>query len=302
MRCGQPTTLVGLTILLKVNYTMALKKNFEEVTPAMTTQVEGDEVAVSTADVLAANDTVVEKAAQAAAPAPAGATAPAVRAASTSLAARNEAAEMAKAFEKQIMEMRGGDFSYGTYRVFKGNNGEIAEMSGDKASLGRWAKVHLLNWDEHFEVSPGSDDKSSKDFVGYSKDGVTLDSCIGEEQREQWAGKPVAAYLEYLKNVEDFTKADCRQFIDMACALLGTDSGDGPIGTVIQVTLSSSSIPSFKKYTQSLKDTARCVSMGLPGFVMPENPMQFFLIREAASKGNNRWTKLNFASVLPAKI
>lgn len=284
---------------------MALKKaNFEEVSGEMTNQVEGTEVNVDAAAVVAANDTVVEKAEPVAAPAaaPAPAAAVAVRTTGTSLAARNEAAEIAKAFEKQILEMRGGDFSYGTYRVFKGNNGELAEMSGDKASLGRWAKVHLLNWDEHFQVSPGSDDKSAKDFVAYSKDGVKIDSVIGEELKDQWTGKPVQAYLEYLKNEEDFAKADCRQFIDMACALLGTDSGDGPIGTVIQVTLSSSSIPSFKKYTQSLKDTARCVSMGLPGFVMPENPMEFFLIREAASKGNNRWTKLNFASSLPAKI
>lgn len=291
--------LVGPTILLKVNYIMALKKPAFEETNDMTTAVEGTEISVSAADVLAANDTVVERAAPAAAPA---ATVPAVRTTSTSLATKNEAAEQAKAFEKQILDMRGGDFSYGTYRVFKGSNGEIAEMSGEQASCGRWAKVHLLNWDEHFEVSPGSDDKSSKDFVAYSRDGVVIDSVIGEEQRADWVGKSVKDYVEYLKNEEDFAKADARQFVDMACALLGTDSGDGPIGTVIQVTLSSSSIPSFKKYTQSLKDTARCVSMGLPGFVMPENPMAFFLIREVASKGSNKWTKLSFASNLPAKL
>lgn len=280
---------------------MALKKNFEEVTPAMTAQVEGTETTVDAADVLAANDTVVEKvAAPAAAPAPA--TAVAVRSTSTDLATKNEAAERAKAFARQIAETQGGDFSFGTYRVFKGNNGEVCEMNGEKASCGRWAKVHMLNWDFHYEVSPGTDDKSSKAFVAYSRDGITIDSVIGEEQRADWEGKPVKEYVDYLRNEEDFAKADVRQFVDMACALLGTDSGDGPVGTVIQVTLSSSSIPNFKRYVKTLEESARCVAMGLPGFTMPENPMEFYLVREAASKDNLKWTKLSFHSNLPAKI
>lgn len=292
---------------------MALKKEkFEGVTNEMTGTVDGVETTTA-ADVLAANDTVVERAepvgAATAAAAEAVSTAavptasvPAVSTTSTTLATKNEAAEQAKKFEKQLVEMKGGDFSYGTYRVFKGNNGEVCEMQGEQVSCGRWAKVHLLNWDEHYEVSPGSDDKTSKDFVAYSKDGVIIDSVIGEEQRADWEGKKVDDYLTYLKDTEDFSKAECRQFVDMACALLGTDSGDGPIGTVIQVTLSQSSIPNFKKYTQALKDSARCVAMGLPGFSMPADPMQFFLVREAASKGSNKWTKLRFLSTLPTKV
>ena len=278
---------------------MALKKaNFEEVTNEMTNTVEGVETTTA-ADVLAANDTVVEKTEHVAAPA---ATVPAVRTTSTSLATKNEAAEQAKEFARQIAQTQGGDFSFGTYRVFKGNNGEVCEMSGEKASCGRWAKVHMLNWDFHYEVSPGTDDKSSKSFVAYSRDGITIDSVIGEEQRADWEGKPVREYVDYLRTEEEFAKAEVRQFVDMACALLGTDSGDGPVGTVIQVTLSSSSIPNFKRYVKALEESARCVAMGLPGFTMPENPMQFFLVREAASKDNLKWTKLAFYSSLPAKI
>lgn len=267
---------------------MALKKPaFEETNDTATVTQEGVETVTESA-APAANDT-------------AAMLAPAPIAAAGALATKNEAAAIAKEFERQLAAMQGGDFSYGTYRVFKGSNGEIAEMSGEQTSCGRWAKVHLLNWDVHHEISPGSEDKSSKDFVAYSKDGETIDSVIGEEQKE-WVGKPVREYIEYLRNEEDFSKADMRQFVDMACALLATDSGDGPIGTVIQVTLSSSSIPNFKKYTQGLKDTARCVAMGLPGFSMPANPMEFFLLREVASKGNNKWTKLSFCSNLPNKV
>lgn len=290
---------MGLTILLKVNYIMALKREkFEEVSTAMTAQVEGSEITTA-ADTLAANDTVVEKAEPVAAQAAAVAVRPA---ATTSLAARNEAADLAKAFAKQLADLQGGDFSFGSYRVFKGSNGELAEMSGEKVSCGRWMKVVLLNWNTHFEISPSTDDKSAKDFVAYSQDGITIDSCIGEEVRAEWAGKPVKDYVDYLRNEEDFPKADARPFIDMACALLGTDSGDGPIGTVVQVTLSSSSMPNFKRYFTSLEGTARCVAMGLAGFSLPENPFEFYLVREAASKGSNRWTKIQLMSNLPTKL
>lgn len=290
--------LVGLTILLKVNYIMALKREkFEDATENMASTVEGVETKTA-ADVLAANDTGVEKAEPAAAPA----AVPAVRTTSTSVAARNEAADQAKAFARQLADLQGGDFSFGSYRVFKGSNGEIAEMSGEKVSCGRWMKVVLLNWNTHHEISPSTDDKSAKEFVAYSLDGITIDSCIGEEQRAEWSGKPVKDYVEYLRNEEDFAKADVRPFIDMACALLGTDSGDGPVGTVIQVTLSSSSMQNFKRYFTSLEGTARCVAMGLPGFTMPENPFELFLVREVASKNANRWTKINLMSSLPAKL
>jgi hypothetical protein len=255
-----------------------------------------------------ANETVMDTSVEAAnearqpAEAPAPANVPAVRTTSTALATANEAAAVAKAFERELAEMQGAaDFSYGTYAVFKGNNGELAQTGGSETSLGRWAKIRLLAWDTHFEVSPGSQDKTSKDFVGYSKDGKTMDSIIGEDQKS-WVGKPVDAYLDYLKNTEGFEKAKCAQYVDMSCALLGTDSGEGPVGTVIQITLSQSSIPSFKKYTQSLKDTARCVSMGLAGFKMPEDPFTLFVIREVVAANGNRWTKLNFATSLPAKL
>jgi hypothetical protein len=265
-------------------------------TAEMTATVEGTPAKVEDS-APAANDEPV--AAPAAAPAPAQAVA--VRD-NTALAAKNEAAAFAKQLEKQLAEMQGGDFTYGTYRVFKGNNGELCEMQGEKASCGRWAQVHLLNWDDHYEVSPGSDDKSSKDYVAYSKDGVTIDSVIGEELKPEWEGRTVAEYLQYLKKDEGFDGAEKRQFVDMACALLATDSGDGPIGKVIQVTLSQSSIPNFKRYTKDLLDTARCVSLGLPGFKLPDDPMRFFLLREAAQKGNNKWTKLSFTPTLPNKV
>lgn len=223
------------------------------------------------------------------------------KAATTSLSTA-DAAQKAKQFQREFEEMKdASSFDYGTYRTFKGNNGSIVE-SGDKGDdLGRWAKIRILSWGRHYEVSPGESGASTKDYVAYSKDGKTLDSVIGEELKS-WVGKPVDEYVEYLRKVEEFASTKTREFIDMGCALLATDSGEGPIGKVIQITLSETSIPSFSRYQQELKDTARCVSMGLPGFVMPEDPFSLFVVREVATRGTNRWTKLMLTSTLPAKL
>ena len=108
--------------------------------------------------------------------------------------------------------------------------------------------------------------------------------------------------MKYLRDDEEFAKAKSRRFIDTACALLATDSGDGPIGKVIQVTLSESSIPAFSRYQQELQDNARCVAMGLPGFTLPDDPFTFFFLRELAQKNSNKWTKLKVVTSLPAKL
>jgi hypothetical protein len=224
-----------------------------------------------------------------------------VRASNTAVAVADAAAK-AKEFQREVTAMKGAsDFSYGNYRVFKGNNGEIAESSGEQDSLGRWAKVRMLSWDDHHEVSPGESGAGTKDFVAYSKDGKTIDSVIGEELKS-WVGSPVSEYVDYLKKEEEFANTKTRRFIDIAAALMATDSGDGPIGKVIQITLSESSIPAFSRYQQDLQDTARCVAMGLPGFSLPDDPFTFFFIREVASKGTNKWTKLRIESSLPAKL
>lgn len=242
-------------------------------------------------------------AAPAATPVDAGVTASTAlaKAASSSIGAVNEAAAAAKQFKKDVEAMKGSaDFSYGSHRVFKAKDGEIKEMSGDKVNLGKWMKVRLLAWDRHFEVSPGEDGASSGAFVAYSKDGVTLDSVIGEEQKP-WVGRTVQDYLEHLRTTEEFEKAGCREFVDTQVAVLGSEAEPDFTG-VVQVTLSSSSIPAFSKYQTNLEATAKCVAMGLPGYSLPEDPFTFFYIRESASKGKNSWTKLKIESTLPTKI
>lgn len=285
---------------------MALKKPAFEAEPT-TAAAEGTDTAVLERSTPSDAPAAAEAAAPAAAPSEAPATtttAPAiVKSVNTAVGAVNDAAARAKAFQKEVEAMKGAsDFAFGNYRVFKGNNGTIIESNGDKADLGRWAQVRMISWDEHFEISPGEQSASTKDFVAYSKDGKIIDSVIGDELKA-WAGKPVGEYVKYLQEAEDFSSAKCRRFVDVGGALLSCENGDeGPLGTVIQITLSESSIPAFSRYQQELNDKARCVAMGIPGFKLPEDPFTLFFVRELASKGNNNWTKLKILGALPAKI
>ena len=279
---------------------MALVKK----TPAFETEpTSGADTAASEApaQAAAAASTAIAKASEAPAAAAVAASTAIAKASTTSLSVA-DAAHKAKAFAKEVEAMKdASDFSYGNYRTFKGNNGGLEE-SGDKGvSLGRWAQVRLMSWGEHTEISPGESGASTKDFVAYSKDGVNIDSVIGEEL-QMWVGKSVQGYADFLRDDEGFAKTKVRKFIDTACFLLATDSGDGPIGKTIQVTLSESSIPSFARYQNELKDDARAVAMGLPGATLPEDPFQFFFLRELASKSTHKWTKLRIVSSLPAKL
>lgn len=274
---------------------MALKKPTFEQEP--TAQAQG---ATQTAEAPAAAASTPAAVSQPAAAAEA--TVAIASAGATSLAVVGNAAERTKIFKKELDSMRGAsDFRYGNYAVYKGINGEVMSNDTANASMGRWVKVRLLSWDDHYEVSPGESGDSTKDYVAYSKDGKTVDSVLGSELQE-WVGKSVDEYTTFLRDEEDFKLTKCRRFIDTACAVLGADKGSAPIGKVVQITLSETSIPSFASYQQQLQDNARCVEMGLAGFTLPDDPFSFFFLRESAQKGKNNWTKLRVLATLPAEI
>lgn len=222
------------------------------------------------------------------------------KAAATSLST-SDAAQAAKNFKKEIEAMQdAADFSWGSMRQFKAMNGTIRESGGDKLDLGRWVKVQMLAWGRSWQITPGTDGKDSTQFVAFSKDGKIIDHILGEEQKS-WEGKGVDEYLAYLQKEEEFDRAAKREFIDTQCAVLSSEE-EPDFNEIVQITLSSSSIPAFRSYQTSLEAKAKCVAMGLPNFKLPENPMQFFFLREAASKGSNSWTRLRIVTDLPAKI
>lgn len=277
---------------------MALKKPTPAFEQEPTTSNEGAEAVVAKA-APAAPVAPVEPAPDAAAKVTS--TVAVAKASGTSLVAMGEISNMANQFKKEVEAMKGAaDFSYGNFRTFKAKDGVIKEMSGDKLVLGKWVKARLLAWDRHYEISPGEDGKGSAEFVAYSLDGITVDNVIGEEQKA-WEGRTVADYLKFLREDEEFDKASCREFVDCQVAAMGSDEEPDFTG-VVQITLSSSSIPSFRRYQAELEATAKCVAMGLPGYSLPASPFEIYFIREAAERGKNTWTKLRLSSSLPAKV
>lgn len=226
----------------------------------------------------------------------------AIAVAQTRAVATEDAAAQARSFQKQFQAMRGaGDFSYGNYDVYKGSQGAVKQTGQGAKTLGRWTKVALLSWDDSFVVSPGSKDKTSDGFMAYSKDGVTIDMVVGDEQKS-FEGKSVGEYVDYLRDTEGFDKASRRRYVNLGCYVLGADHAKAEIGETVQITLSESSIPTFSKYQEALINKAKCVAMGLPGASLPENPFMFFVIAEAASKGGNDWTKLRISATLPSDM
>lgn len=266
--------------------------------PAFEEMDEGTTTHVADTSKPAANEP-----ATAAAPAAPAAAAPATGGA---LAAKAPGAvalkdDSARKFAEEVQAMKGAaDFSWGNYKVFKGNNGDI--ISGDdKTKLGRWVKVSMLAWDDHYEVSPNSKSDKSKDALAFSKDGKVVDRTVGEQYAE-WAGKPIAEYVKFLKEECDYVNANDRRFIDVACIVHECDANEDFAGEVIQITLSQSSIPSFSQYQEKLVQKARALARGIPGVKIPEDPFTFYFLREVVSDKDNTWTKLKVVDRLPAKF
>lgn len=250
----------------------------------------------------AANDTTASAPAEAPAaatkpaaePAPANATAVAA-APATAVAVRQEAS----AFQKEVEAMKGGgDFSYGNYEVFKAINGSIKGTGDNTASLGRWVKVTMIAWDDRVQISPGAD-SAPKDCVGYSKDGITIDSVIGFEKYGMWVGKKVDDYVQHLKD-SDWLKASASRYIDVACVVHEGEkqAAKDLAGEIICISLSKSSIPSFSSYQEKLNMKGKAAARGIPGVVVPADPFTFYFICEAASKDGKDWTKLKVSDKL----
>lgn len=202
-------------------------------------------------------------------------------------------------FAEEVSAMRGAaDFTYGNFKIYKAVNGKI-RCGADKSVLGTWVKVAMLGWDEHTQINPAVDGPKAKDMVAYSKDGVVIDSVIGEDNAD-WEGKTVEAYLAFMRT-GDWRLAKKSVYIDIACAVLEAEANADAVGEIFQITLSPSSITSFRSYQQKLEQTAKAVGRSIPGFKIPADPFTFYFVCEDANKGDNSWTKLGVSLKAPVK-
>ena len=205
-------------------------------------------------------------------------------------------------FADAVAAMKGAiDLSYGNFKVFKGVNGEIA-MTDGSIKLGRWVKGTMAGWDDHWEVSPGSQSDKAKDAVAYSKEGKVIDSVIGVERFGMWVGKSIEEYTHHLQNDGDFPKAKFARYVDVAFLVLESDTNAEMAGEVIQVTLSKTSIPSFSSYQSNLNAKAALIKRGVKNIKLPEDPFTFYFLRESMAKNGNNWTRLHVVDKLPVKF
>lgn len=230
------------------------------------------------------------------APAPAQAALPAVI---TQGAVAVAPANAGASFKAEVEAMKGAiDFAYGNYPMFKASSGKL-KCKEPVASLGAWTRGNMIGWNDRVQVSPG--EGKSKDLVAYSDDCATISKVIGEAG-SGWIGRAVADYVQHLRVDQNCNLAKASVYVDVAFAVTECESNSIDfVGEVVQITLSPSSIPSFKSYQEKLKATAMCVAKGLPGFKLPEDPFHFYFLVEDASKGDNEWAKLKVLAKLPTK-
>lgn len=270
---------------------MALKKNntntVADTAPAFE---ESGGAPWNEGDSVAEAETVTETVTQAA---PAAAQAAATTAIATS--AVSVAAEKAREFKEELESMRGATSAeYGILPSYKADNGAIAETGNGKTTFGKWMAGRMMSFDTFHQVSPGDSGAKTKGFVAFSKDGVTVDSVIGDGTERSFVGKPVQAYLDYLRDTEGLTDAQSKEYLTVTMVVLDSEAKTVEPGTQVNVVLSQSSIRSFRAYEEKLKLNARAAAMGLPvkGGVS-EDPFRFKFVAENAS--NNRgqkWCKL----------
>ena len=106
---------------------------------------------------------------------------------------------------KDVFRRMGKEWSWTTYTSINVAGGAIKTTA--KASLGNWADVRVLNWEDQFMVHCGVKQPTdeTKELVRYSKDGITLDK-----------GGSVESWIQQLKE-EGYPDARC----DKRAVILG---------------------------------------------------------------------------------
>ena len=165
---------------------------------------------------------------------------------------------------------------FGTFPRLVGSNGNV--MDKDGKILGTWVDVTLLSWNETFVISPGSDNDEAKDFVRYSRDGVTIDD----------SGEDVNAYLKKLREVDGYTKAAKKRYVELIGFLEAAEKDKTHVGKMVQISLSPQSIASWESYRWN---TSIAIRLGRKD-VTP-TPDRVRVTPVIKTKGKDAYTLLN---------
>lgn len=125
---------------------------------------------------------------------------------------------------------------FGVLPRLKGSNGMV--MDGDDAKLGDEIQITLISFNDQYVITPGVDEKEATKSVRYSLDGVTIDAT----------GESVATYIQMLKDVEGFDKAEMKKYVELVGILNSSSKDSEHLGNMVQVSLSPQSRKSFEAY------------------------------------------------------
>lgn len=172
--------------------------------------VEATEQFVAGEDQISDQAFVEQDVAQAAAPAAAPAVAPQ---ANTSLAANAGLPQTCILQQmKDVFARMGKEWSWTTYTGVNVAGGAV--KTAQKASLGNFIDVRVLNWEDQYMVHCGvaQPTDETKELVRYSKDGKTLEK----------GGGSVDSWIQQLKE-EGYPNARCDKRVVILGVLMGSD-------------------------------------------------------------------------------
>lgn len=233
--------------------------------------------------VAAAAPAAAEAAAPAAAPAPAASASQP----STAVVVPPKAQAMTVASIKAMDVIGQAEKAYpvdwNTLDRVQANNGKFLDLGKNKADMGDTIQMQLLSWQQTWQISPGSNDPSSKEFVRYSEDGVVTKQ-----------GENIAEYLEKLR--EQFPKAKMDERCTLVGVLVGSEKDSRLEGELFQIDLSSTSRAEFDKYRLA---TAYKIGKGL---LDPAAAQLMTMTAEVASFKENSWTLVRFTPTVSEEV
>lgn len=144
--------------------------------------------------------------------------------------------DLEKVFEKQGIEV---DFN--TFPRYRDDKGTIGDTAGNEA--GSWVELMVVSWSDSWMVAPGDDSEKAKEFVRYSRDGLTIRS------EDDWNGKTCDEYVTYLRDEMGYEKAGVRKYTNIYGMLVAAEQDDCPgLQQVIQLALAPTSGAAWQSY------------------------------------------------------
>lgn len=156
-------------------------------------------------------------------------------------------------------------------------NGNICKRA-DKRPLGSEVVFELLSWQDSFVVSTG-DDKSPKELIKYSDDGIV---CAD--------GTPVQEHLQHLREL-GYTKASLKQRAVVVGSMISCQkAGELEEDELVQFDLSPQTRASFMNYALA------CINKQRLGKLTAEQVTRVKAVASLATMNGNTFTKLTFSA------